>query len=102
MLLSFEERQKIDGEFVLTGGDVSQWYELWSKGREKAIAEARESALKKARAEQFAQLAWGAARAGRPDRAPAVGRPKNGTGAPAARAQSKRGTRAHNSPPAKV
>jgi hypothetical protein len=71
-----EEGQEIEGEFMLTGGHVSQWYESWSKGREKAIAEARDRALKKVRAEQLAQLAWGAAPAGRPNRAPASGRPE--------------------------
>jgi len=85
VLLSLEERQKIEGEFMLTGGHVAQWYDLWSKGREKASIEAREKALKKARAEQLAQLAWGAARAGRPNRAPAVGMPKRRSAAPAKR-----------------
>ena len=72
MLLSHEERPKIEGEFMLTDGDFDRWHDAWSKGREKAIIEARGRALKKARAKQLAQLAWGTARARSPDRALAV------------------------------
>ena len=56
--LGQEKGPEIEGEFMLTGGRFAEWYESWSRGREKEIAVARERARKKARAKQLAQLTW--------------------------------------------
>jgi hypothetical protein len=73
-----EETREIEGEFMLTGGHVSQWYESWAKEREKRSPR-REREHRKKLGPNSWRSSLGAARAGCLDHAPLSGKPQERT-----------------------